>query len=200
MGIMAKGNGGDFPDPPLGLVCALCVDVVDLGKEESPFKDERTGKPKINHKIQIVWQLHEENEDGEPCIRADGQPFRVSRFYTLSLNERANLRKDLDSWRGIPFTDEELKDGFDVEKLLNVQAKLNLVNYKNNKGENRVIVDSVLKPSKKDPVIAKLPEFQREKDVPGGRDMRSPPEDSEGAAPAGNSAQNDEDEDDMLPF
>jgi hypothetical protein len=202
MAILAKGgNGGDYQDPPLGLACGLCIDVVDLGEEQSPFPD-KNGNLKMQYKIQIVWQLHNENEDGEPAVRTDGRPMRISKFYTLSLNEKANLRQDLDSWRGVPFTNEELMDGFDVEKLIGVQAKLNIITKKNKKGENKVVVDSVLKPSKRDPAIKQDPLFKREKDVPGGRDQRSP---AAGAAPAGGGSadQYDEDEDEdigSLPF
>jgi hypothetical protein len=57
-----------------------------------------------------------------------GKPFMVSKFYTLSLNEKASLRKDLQSWRGKPFTEEELK-GFDVEKLIGANCLLNIVEY-----------------------------------------------------------------------
>jgi hypothetical protein len=198
MAILAKGgNGGDFQDPPLGLACGLCVDVIDLGEEESPFPDKQ-GKLKMQHKIQIMWQLHSENEDGEPAVRTDGRPMRISKFYTLSLNEKANLRQDLDSWRGVPFTDAELKDGFDVEKLIGVQAKLNIITKKNKKGENKVVVDSVLKPSKRDPAIEKDPQFKREKDVPGGRDQRSPAAGTE--ADGADQYEEDEDEGLDLPF
>ena len=45
-----------------------------------------------------------------------GRRFDVARVYTLCLHERAALRKDLESWRGRKFTEQEL-DGFDLEKL-----------------------------------------------------------------------------------
>jgi hypothetical protein len=186
VGIMAKdkGGSGDFTPPPTGLHNALCVDVIDLGENESPFRDDQ-GRTRIVHQIQIVWQLHNEDEDGEPLTRNDGKSFRISKFYTLSLNEKANLRKDLDSWRGVPFTEEELSDGFDVEKLIGVQCKLNLITKKNQKGEDRVVVASIARPSKRDPQITVEKGFAREMNVPGGRDMRSPPKgaDAGGAVP-----------------
>src|SRR5208337_1405024 len=46
--------------------------------------------------------------------------------YTLSLHEKAALRKDLESWRGRTFTEEELK-GFDVENVLDVPCLLNVI-------------------------------------------------------------------------
>ena len=44
----------------------------------------------------------------------------------LSLSEKANLRKDLESWRGKAFTAEELK-GFDIEKLIGVNAMASII-------------------------------------------------------------------------
>ena len=44
-------------------------------------------------------------------------PRQLSKKYTMSLSERANLRKDLVAWRGRSFTDAELK-GFDLRNIL----------------------------------------------------------------------------------
>jgi hypothetical protein len=41
----------------------------------------------------------------------------IGKTYTLSLNERATLRGDLEAWRGRSFSKEELA-GFDVANLL----------------------------------------------------------------------------------
>jgi hypothetical protein len=194
-----KGGSGNFPPLPTGLMPALCVDIVDLGILETPFLDERTGQKQKKHQIQVVWQLHEEDEDGNTILRNDGKPFTMAKFYTLSLNEKANLRKDLDSWRGVPFTDEELEEGFDVERLLGVSCKLNLVAYKNAKGEDRVKVSAVAKPSKRDPQVTLDPDFVREKDTPGGRDVRSPKA-GKAPKPPVEDRDEEEDEDDDLPF
>jgi hypothetical protein len=179
MTVVAKGsNGGDYMPTPTGVQPALCVDVVDLGIQETPFKDEKTGRAKHAHKITVVWQLHPEDEDGNVILRTDGAPFRVMKYYTLSLNERANLRADLESWRGKPFTIEELKDGFDVEKLIGVQCQLNLMDRPSKKDPARTFteVTAVMPKGRRDPAIEPDPDFVRQKDTPGGKDMRSPPE------------------------
>ena len=49
----------------------------------------------------------------------------IGKTYTLSLNEKAGLRKDLTSWRGRDFTSEEL-EGFDITNILNVYCMLNI--------------------------------------------------------------------------
>jgi hypothetical protein len=58
----------------------------------------------------------------------------VSKFYTLSLNEKANLRKDLESWRGKAFSDAEIENGFDIEKLIGANCYLNIA--QNDKGKS----------------------------------------------------------------
>ena len=113
MPIFAKA-GATFAPTPAGAHPAVCIDVVDLGELEVTFG----GKTKKQHKIKIVWEIEE--------LRDDGQPFRPSKRYTLSLHEKAGLRKDLESWRGRGFTDEELR-GFDVEVLLGKGCMINVV-------------------------------------------------------------------------
>lgn len=174
MSVVAKGGGGTgFEAPPSGLHPAKCIDVVDLGIVQTPFKNERSGLQKSQHQIAIVYQLHVEDDEGNILLRSDGKPYRLSRFYNLTLNEQANLRKDLESWRGKTFTDEDLANGFDVEKLIGVACQLNVLTEQ--KGDKTTAkITAVTKASRRDPEITIDPDFQREKDRPGGRDMRSP--------------------------
>jgi hypothetical protein len=114
MAIIAKKSGASFIPAPSGQWSSVCVDVVDLGMLEVAFG----GKKKTQHKIRIVWQISE--------VMSDNKPFLVQKRYTLSLHEKAALRKDLESWRGKPFTDDEL-NGFDLEVLLGVTCLLNVL-------------------------------------------------------------------------
>lgn len=115
MPIMATaGDSKTFTPAPAGVHQGVCVDVVDLGMVEVTF----AGETKRQHKINVAWQLDELREE-------DGKPFLVFKRYTLSLHEKANLRKDLESWRGRPFTrDEEM--GFDVESVIGANCLLNV--------------------------------------------------------------------------
>lgn len=118
MAIIAKTSGsGNFAPAPNGAHSAVCVDVVDLGVLEVSYG----GKNKKQHKIRIVWQIEE--------VMADNRPYIVQKRYTLSLHEKATLRKDLESWRGKQFTQEEL-EGFDVEVLIGVTCLLNVIQEK----------------------------------------------------------------------
>lgn len=115
MAILAKANsdGKIFEPAPAGVHQGVCVDVIDLGILDVTWQ----GKSKKQHKINVAWQIAE--------TREDGKPFLVFKRYTLSLSEKATLRKDLESWRGRAFTrDEEM--GFDVESVIGANCLLNI--------------------------------------------------------------------------
>lgn len=115
MAIMASDSGGgNFTPAPPGVHPAICIDVVDLGLLETTYNKQT----KKSHKIYVIWEIDEADEKGSR--------FTVRRRYTLSLGDKASLRKDLESWRARAFTPEELK-GFDVEKLIGVNCQLNVV-------------------------------------------------------------------------
>lgn len=130
MPIYAKA-GANYKPAPAGTHAAVCCDVVDLGE----LKVEYQGKAKTQHKIKIVWQIDE--------LRDDGAPHRVAKRYTLSLHEKSALRKDLEGWRGKPFTEEELK-GFDVEVLISKPALLNVI-HKDSNGSTFANVMGIMK-------------------------------------------------------
>ena len=122
MPIIAKDTGGeDYENAPTGNQLAVCAFVEDIGTHRGEYQ----GVPNERHQIVICWELAETMTTGEYA----GRPFMLSKFYTLSLAKKANLRQDLESWRGKAFTDEELK-GFDVEKLKGVNCLLNVIEEK----------------------------------------------------------------------
>jgi hypothetical protein len=113
MAILAKASG-NFTPAPAGTHAAVCVDVIDHGLLEVTY----AGQTRQQHKITLAWQIDE--------TLPDGRPFLVRRRYTCSLNEKASLRRDLESWRGRPFTGQELEN-FDVENLLSVPCLVNVI-------------------------------------------------------------------------
>lgn len=124
MTIIAKDTTGDkFPKLPLpeaGTTQAVCCAVWDLGLQKTTFN----GEDKTQHKIIIAWEVAE--KINAPESEYHGKPYMLNRKYTLSLGEKANLRKDLESWRGKPFSDEELRGGFDVEKLYGINCLIGI--------------------------------------------------------------------------
>jgi hypothetical protein len=69
-------------------------------------------------------------------------PRMVSKTYTLSLGERANLRKDLESWRGRIFTPEELK-GFDIQNLIGANCMIQVI-HKTKDGKTFANISAIL--------------------------------------------------------
>lgn len=110
--------GESFTPAPAGVHQAVCVDCVDKGLLPNSFRPGTT-----QHKIVLAWQIEE--------CRDDGKRFLVYKRYTCSLNEKATLRKDLESWRGKPFTrDEEM--GFDVESVIGANGLINIQHNESN--------------------------------------------------------------------
>jgi hypothetical protein len=84
------------------------------------------GVSKLLHKIMVGWEIHGVNDDGTPIKMKDGRPFAMFKNYTFSWAEKANLRADLQSWRGKPFTQEEMRR-FDLKNVLGAWCMLNVI-------------------------------------------------------------------------
>lgn len=130
--LVSEGESKPRIQAPAGSHMARCFSIIDLGTQETPYGDF--------HKVRITWELPEEKavfkeENGE-------QPFVLSRDYTLSLYEKANLRHDLESWRGRAFTEEELK-GFDISKLIGTPCMLSVIHKTTDKGKTFANISSV---------------------------------------------------------
>lgn len=124
-------TGADFEPIPTGVQRAALVNVFDLGLQRGSRGD-------VNHECVFLWEL-------AGSSKRDGSPFLVARRYTASLNEKANLRKHLRSWRGRDFTDVELRGGFDTSRMLSFNARLNLIMVNRN-GKDWVEIDAVMPP------------------------------------------------------
>jgi len=98
----------------------------------------------------------------EAVDETHGRRFDVARVYTLSLHERAALRKDLESWRGRKFTEIEL-DGFDLERLIGVNAQVQVTQDLSDDGTTYANVSTVVPPGKGAPKLAPL-DYVRAKD------------------------------------
>lgn len=130
-----------FKKVPPGVWVARCVGVIDLGTQEVEFNGEK----KLQHKMQLTWEVFGEDENGvELTADVNGKevPLQISKRYTVSLNEKAALRRDLAAWRGRDFTPEELK-AFDVSKLLGAWCMLNVQHNESANGKTYANVVSI---------------------------------------------------------
>lgn len=134
-------GGGDFTPAPAGVHNAVCVQVIDLGTQQTAFLDEKTGQPKHARQIRIAWEIDE--------VMESGNRFLVSKTYAASMNEKANLRKDLESWRGVVFKESDFAPGgFSLRKLLGAGCQLSIVDYVRKDGKASTRIGGVMKLAK----------------------------------------------------
>lgn len=113
MKVKSDGEGqGKFELPKPGTQIARLTRIVDLGTQTVNFKGNEKELAKIKFIFELPLQRKVFKEGEQP------EPFRVTKEYTKSLFEKAELHKDLVQWMARPLTDAEKKDGYDISKLL----------------------------------------------------------------------------------
>lgn len=133
MAITAKNeSNSDFVLVPAGTYAARCYSMVHIGTNE----EEYMGQKKDLNKVRITWELPTELKVFKP--ENGEQPYSISKEFTLSMYEKANLRKFLESWRGRGFTDDEVKN-FDISVLIGVPCMLSVIHKTSKQG--RVYAD-----------------------------------------------------------
>jgi hypothetical protein len=111
---------------PSGTHIAVCYSMIHIGNVEWEYQ----GEYKVSNKVRMSFELSNELRDygGE-----QKQPMVISKEYTLSLHEKSNLRKDLESWRGSAFNSDDLKN-FDITSLLGKSCMVSIIHKKSNSG------------------------------------------------------------------
>ena len=121
VGLIATSSGRETIPIPAGVYLGRCYSVVDLGRQFNPKFDN------VNHQIIITWEVPKVRIDIEKDGEKKSMPRVISQTYTLSLNEKANLRRLLESWRGKPFSETELR-GFDLKSLVGKPCQIQVLN------------------------------------------------------------------------
>lgn len=145
-------KGGNFTICPAGTHVARCYMVIDLGHQPNTYM----GKPKpptrmIRLGFEFPTLLHIFDE-------ARGkEPFTLSRSFTNVLNDRSNLRKVLNEWRGRPLTEEEItgkRDDkgaiieppkFTIDKVLGAPALITVTHKPKSDGQMMALLSSIAK-------------------------------------------------------
>jgi len=127
--VEASGGSREFKTVPAGTHLARLYRIVDLGTQTSQFDG---GEVKMQRKVMFGWEIHGEDDNGVPLLTEEGKPMAVFKNYTLSWNEAATLRKDLQAWRGQPWTDKEASR-FDLKNVLGQWCMLNILHRPGNK-------------------------------------------------------------------
>ena len=118
MKVSDTGGGGNFKILDAGSHAAVCTQIIGIGPQETPWGAKE--KLKIRFEVpaeRVEWEVDGEKHEG---------PMTIWATYTASLSEKANLRQDLESWRGRPFSPDELK-GFELDALLGKPVMLSVI-------------------------------------------------------------------------
>ena len=121
--ILARGTESKFKAHDEGQFVGQCVDVMDLGEKVQDF-------PGTDHYLAptcaLVFRTGERNDDGEYID--------IARDFTVSMGEKANLRKFLEQWRGRPYTKEQVEAGVPIDKLTGQHGLLSVSHRTSGKG------------------------------------------------------------------
>jgi hypothetical protein len=135
--IKATNKGGSNYEPiAAGTYAARCYQMIHIGTTEENI----LGQVKKLNKVRITWELPTETkvfkeENGE-------QPHVISKEFTLSMNEKATLRKFLEGWRGKSFTEKEA-ESFDITVLLGKPCMLSIIHKQAKNGNTYAEISSV---------------------------------------------------------
>jgi hypothetical protein len=126
----------DFELTPSGSHVAICYRVIDLGTQLVEYK----GESKKQHKIMLGWEL-----PNELMTTGDnqGKPFSIHKRYTFSSSDKSNLKRDLESWRGVPFNKEDY-GRFDIFRLIGVPCMIGIVHAESN-GKTYANITSIMR-------------------------------------------------------
>ncbi len=140
MGLHAEdpGDGGggsntDFELIPAALHQAVCYGVVDFGTHHIEGTSRQGQKYSTDKRIvSLCFEFPHIRAEFERDGETVNQPRVRSRSYRLSLHEKADLRRDLESWKGKPFPQpvggEKIK--FDLKNLLGVNCQAQVMHSK----------------------------------------------------------------------
>lgn len=132
MAIIAENKPVETVLIPAGNHIARCYAMVEIGtvkEDKGPYMGKEL------HKVRIGWETPHECHDFGKGL----QPFSIHKEFTLSMYDKATLRKYLESWRGKPFTEEEAEK-FDITKLLGKPCMLNIIHAKS-KSSGKIYAD-----------------------------------------------------------
>lgn len=117
--IVSANSESRFKPVPPGSHLARCYRIIDLGTQKTTWN----GQTKMSKKVMFQFEIHSEDDEGNPLVTDKGEPMSISKNYTLSLRDSALLRNDLEAWRGRAFTEEE-RQGFNLKNVLNAWCLL----------------------------------------------------------------------------
>lgn len=127
MGVFKLTFKSDFEPISEGVHTAVCDKVIDLGEQVG---SEEFGS-KISRQVYIGWQVTDDGDEAKT----------IGKIYNVASGPRANLRKDLEAWRGRPFAEE---DEFDSDSILGKGCLLQVTATVNSQGKKRSRITGIM--------------------------------------------------------
>lgn len=153
--VTAKDSGGGFEPHSEGQFAMVCVDVINLGVNVETFPGQ---EPREVAKVALVFASGERHDDKSLRL--------VTSEMTLSANEKANLRKFLEAWRGKTYSNADAEAGLPLAKLYGQAALISIEHVLTRKGRKFAKIASVAplpKPMDNPAFRGMLMEYQRPK-------------------------------------
>lgn len=132
--LKSKAKQSEFEKVPPGTHFAFCTRLIDLGFHEATYAD---GNKSVTRKVFISFEVP------EALHSTTGKPLAVDLQLTNSLSKKAALRGLLESWRGKPFTKEEL-DGFELTSIVGQPCQVSVVHNEGKEGRSYANINAIL--------------------------------------------------------
>jgi hypothetical protein len=146
---IVKGSPPIEPAPE-GTYRAVCVDEYELEPKQTKYG--------MRDRIRLVFELEELNP------KAENKPYTVWATFGASIGTKSYLGKFLSAWRGQKFTPEDLKNGFDLEKVVGVSCQIQIVHSHADDGTVYGNVEAVMPLAKGMTKLAPSGHYTRMKD------------------------------------
>jgi hypothetical protein len=132
--ITATAAPSTFKAHDEGQFVGQCVDTINLGEKVQDFPGT---KPYLAPTCALVFRTGERNPE-------TGEYIDIAKEYTVSMGEKANLRKDLQTWRGKPYTPEQIDAGVPLDKLTGNHALLTVSHRTSGKGRTYANITAIV--------------------------------------------------------
>lgn len=122
--ITARGTESKYAPHDEGQYVGQCVDTIALGDKVQDFPGTESY---LAPTCALVFRTGEKNDE-------TGDYIDIAREFTVSMGEKANLRKFLEQWRGKPYTADQIKAGVALDKLTGNHGLLTVAQRTSGKG------------------------------------------------------------------
>ncbi len=116
---MITAKRGTTREPvPAGMYPARLYKIIHYGTIAGGYEG------KLTNTIRFDWELPTKMKVFDP--EKGEQPLSISKEYTLSMNEKANLCKDIESWEGKKFKLDSEAESYDILELIGKECMINV--------------------------------------------------------------------------